>query len=216
MRNRAVAAPAPLGYPGAMAERMNRGAFLKRLLFVDTVREVSRAGTRRPGEVHRFLRPPGALLEPAFLKVCTRCPLCREACPERIIVPASEPLEAPGSPVVDLSAGSCTACMKCVEACPVGALLPNEELRMGTAAVHAETCLSSISLQCRACLDACPFGERAIRAVPTGGIEVLAETCTGCGFCFTACPTDPKSIVIRGRSAVPLRGHPHPPQSPAG
>ena len=194
---------------------MDRGAFLKRLLFVDTVREVSRKASPPPG-VHRFLRPPGALIEPAFLKVCTRCPLCREACPEKILVAATEPLEAPGSPVVDLSRGSCTKCMKCVEACPTGALLRSEDLRMGTAVVCAETCLSSVTPVCRRCLDACPLGERAIRAVPTGGIEVLADACNGCGFCFAACPTDPKSITVRGRSAVPLRGHPRPPASPAG
>lgn len=194
---------------------MDRGAFLRRLLFVDTVKEVSRTAAP-PAGVHRFLRPPGALIEPAFLKVCTRCPLCREACPEGIILPATEPIEAPGSPVVDLSAGSCTACMKCVEVCPVGALLPTEDLRMGSAVVHAETCLSSVTLACRACLESCPLGERAIRAVPTGGIEVLAENCTGCGLCFGACPTDPKSVTVRGRSAVPLRGHPPPPKTPEG
>jgi ferredoxin-type protein NapF len=186
---------------------MDRGTFLRRLLFVDSIRGVAQVAGSRP-QVHKFLRPPCALIEPAFLKACTRCDRCMAACPEGIIVPAAAPLESPGTPVVDLSKGRCTMCMKCVDSCPDGALAPGEEMRIGTAAIHAETCLSSVHLVCNRCLEACPLGTEAIRFAETGGIQVVAGACTGCGFCLRACPTEPTSIVILGRSAVPLKGHP--------
>lgn len=200
-----------------MAERIDRGGFLRKLLLIDGGMEAARslrdsASENRHATPSRipftFLRPPGAPLEPSFLALCTRCDLCGPACPEGIIVQAAEPLMGDGTPVVDLSLGSCTHCMKCVEACPDGALLSHEDRRMGRAVVHPETCLSAVEIRCVACVESCPAGPSAIRAVPGEGIQVYWEACTGCGFCWHACPTEPKSIHIEGRPPVPLRGHP--------
>ncbi len=63
---------------------------------------------------------------------------------------------------------------------------------------------------CTKCVEACPLGAKAIESVPTGGISVHVEACTGCGFCVHACPTEPKSLHLEGRPPVPLRGHPRP------
>lgn len=199
-----------------MAERIDRGGFLRKLLMIDGGLEAAKslrggapAAASAPGRIpFTFLRPPGAPLEPSFLALCTRCDLCRKACPEGIIVQTTEPLMGFRTPIVDLSLGSCTHCMKCLEACPDGALLPQEDRRMGRAVVHPETCLSTGVIRCVLCVEACPVGPSAIRAVPGEGIQVSWEACTGCGFCWHACPTEPKSLHVEGRPPVPLRGHP--------
>ena len=200
---------------------MDRTSFLKKLFLIDgsldAINELrggpgSKAedARRKPGIPFTFLRPPGARIEPQFLAHCTRCDLCLLACPEHIILKAVEPLMGPGTPIVNPFIRPCTECGKCIEACPEGALLPGEDLRMGRAIWHAETCLSSTEVSCTKCVEACPVGKAAIEAVPTGGISVHHEACTGCGFCIPACPTEPKSLHLEGRPPVPLRGHPKP------
>ncbi len=79
---------------------------------------------------------------------------------------------------------------------------------MGRAVWHAETCLSSQEITCVACVTSCPEGSAAIEAGPGLGIVIHPEACTGCGFCYHACPTVPKSLHLEGRPPVPLKGHP--------
>jgi len=203
-----------------MAERIDRGGFLRKLLFIDGGVEAARSlgGAVWPGAKtvtgararipFTFLRPPGAPLEPTFLARCTRCGLCEKACPEHIIVNATEPLLGAGTPIVDPCIAPCTECGKCIEACPDGALLPSEDRRMGRAVVHPETCLSTAEIVCTMCVESCPVGEAAIRAVQGHGIAISWEACTGCAFCYHVCPTQPKSIHLEGRPPVPLKGHP--------
>ncbi len=196
---------------------MDRLGFIRKLFLVDQgVEAVNALRGKRAAETEpvqrvvpfTFLRPPGAPLEPTFLARCTRCDLCRDACPEHIIIKATEPLMGRGTPIVDPSRAPCTECGECIEACPDQALLPGEDRRMGRAIWHAETCISAVSVTCTACVDACPEGAKAIEAIVTGGIAVHPEACTACGFCVRACPTDPKSLHLEGRPPVPLRGHP--------
>lgn len=199
-----------------MGERIDRGSFLRRLFLIDGGVEAAR--TLKGGFSRRespaglipftFLRPPGAPMEPTFLARCTRCDLCLEACPERIIIKATEPLMGLGTPVVDPAIRPCTECAKCIAACPEGALLADEDRRMGRAVWHSETCLSSADITCTECVEACPVGPAAIQAIVGRGIIVFMEGCTACGFCCRACPTDPKSLHLEGRPPVPLKGHP--------
>jgi len=194
-----------------MPELMHRSRFLRKLLFVD--REPPAAERRAPAvrETVLFLRPPGALMEPAFLAACTRCGECAAACPPRIIALSRDPRIGVDTPVVDPGLGPCDHCRRCIEACPDGALLPEGDPRMGTAVLE-ESCLSIESPVCTKCHEACPHAGRAVLFAPGGGLEIRPEECTGCGFCLRACPTDPPSIRIRGRHSVPLEGHPRVPK----
>ena len=73
----------------------------------------------------RWLRPPGALPEVAFLAACTRCGECVSACPPRVIfvAPTSAGLAA-GTPYLDVVRSPCIACpdMPCARSCPTEAL----------------------------------------------------------------------------------------------
>ena len=201
-----------------MAGGLDRGGFLRKLFLLDagaeaahTVREgwkADRSGTAPKTIPFTFFRPPGAPLEPTFLARCTRCDLCLEACPERIIIKAADPLMGQGTPIVDPGLGPCTECARCIEVCPDKALLPREDRRMGRAVWHGETCLSAEKITCTLCVEACPEGALAIEVIPSGGIQIHAVRCTGCAFCYHACPTEPKSLHLEGRPPVPLRGHP--------
>jgi len=131
-----------------------------------------------------------------------------DACPEHIIIKAEDELMGEATPIIDPSVAPCTMCNKCIEACPDEALLEDEDKRMGRAIWDAETCLSRDAIECTKCIESCPLGEVAIEAVAGTGIVIHPETCTACGFCYHACPTDPKSIHLEGRPPVPLRGHP--------
>ncbi len=187
-----------------MAERIDRGSFLRKIFMVDVA--------KNPVPPHRvpftFFRPPGAPLEPGFLSLCTRCSLCEEACPEKLIIKAEAPLMGVGTPIVDPSLGVCTECGECIEACPEGALSKDEDERMGLAVWHPESCLSLQTISCVRCVEACPKGEAAIQALPGSGIVIHPDDCTGCAACYHVCPTDPKSLHLQGRPPVPLRGHP--------
>src|SRR6478735_6976891 len=78
----------------------------------------------------RFVRPPGALPEMAFLAACTRCGACSDACPPRAIrvAPSSEGFAA-GTPHLEVELQPCIACadMPCATACPTGALTVPEK-----------------------------------------------------------------------------------------
>jgi ferredoxin-type protein NapG len=147
------------------------------------------------------IRPPGALEEKDFVKTCYRCGSCVEACPVHAIRPAQDAsAEMTGTPFIDPDMQACTMCgpLECMKACPSGALVvtSRERIRMGRARWTAAACLLSPGQQCRTCLDECP-APGAIRSGADGQIQVVTETCAGCGVCQQVCPTRPKAIRVQ-------------------
>lgn len=152
----------------------------------------------------RYLRPPGALPEVAFLAACTRCGECLPVCPPAAIqkVPASGGLAA-GTPFIDPSVQGCIVCaeMPCARACPTEALtLPPggwSGYRMGSLELVPERCVTFAGTTCRACADACPVGEEALAMDEAGHPVLKREGCVGCGVCVRACITYPSSFTLR-------------------
>jgi len=149
----------------------------------------------------RWLRPPGALPEVAFLAACTRCGDCVTACPPRAIrtVPTGGGLAA-GTPYLEVQRSPCVACadMPCATVCPTDALTVPPggwaRFRLGRVEFLPERCVTYRGTPCRACADACPIGERAL-AMDQGGHPVLRhEGCVGCGVCIRACISVPPSF----------------------
>ncbi len=153
-----------------------------------------------------IFRPPGALPEAEFLETCHRCGNCVKNCPANAIQPLqSSDASIANTPYIDPDEQPCVICdsLACMYVCPSGALQPvyAEDIRIGLAVFTVETCLRTKDVECTYCVDTCPIGEEAIRLTSDGVVEVLGSGCTGCGVCQYACPTAPKSIVIKPLAA---------------
>ena len=87
--------------------------------------------TERRVVPQRYFRPPGALIEVAFIAACTRCGDCLDVCPAHAIfnAPPGAGLAA-GTPVIEPVAQPCVACheMKCAVVCPTDALIVPDKL----------------------------------------------------------------------------------------
>ncbi len=157
-----------------------------------------------------FLRPPGSIDEIAFTAQCTKCRACIDACPPRTLVELTADVgKAMGTPVIDPQLGGCTMCddRPCASACAEvgsGVIDPLLPAAMGHAVIHRSLCVSSIGDECHACLDACPIEhtlQHDWRKIPV----VDLETCTGCGLCVSACPSEPVAISILPTQQRPPR-----------
>lgn len=147
----------------------------------------------------RYLRPPGAIDEAAFLLTCTRCGDCAKACPANVIkfLPPNAGA-AVGTPYIDPLEAPCDLCGQCMPACEPQALLTVADahrVRMGTATLNLETCWAYQGQVCDLCYQRCPFPDEAIRI--SGSLpEIVASACTGCGLCAYVCVSTPVSITI--------------------
>ena len=142
------------------------------------------------------IRPPWALAESTFIRLCESCNDCVDKCPTRIINTGRGNL-----PVVDFKSGECLFCGECVDACQHGALKKIEGQKPWnvTASINSKTCLAYSNVECRSCYDPCE--SRAIKITPRiGGISIpvlnIAD-CTGCGACFAVCPVQAVNMTTK-------------------
>jgi MauM/NapG family ferredoxin protein len=160
-----------------------------------------------------LVRPPGSVPESDFLRLCIRCGVCFQACPNNVLQPLGfeQGLEGLWTPQVVARWSGCEpSCNNCGQVCPTGAIrpLPLEEkraARMGLAVVNGETCLPHAQREaCQLCVDECQaagynalefqrVGTRAdASGVPIEGSGFLApvvlpDQCVGCGLCEMRC-----------------------------
>ncbi len=152
---------------------------------------------------NRYIRPPGAIAEAAFLAACTRCKACGAVCPALAIrmLPTSHGIAA-GTPALEVDDRACIMCadMPCVTACPTGALLAPQrgwaEVRMAVIGIDDRRCLAYQGIECGVCARVCPVGDAAI-TIDDKGRPVIGAACTGCGKCVTACVTTPSAMNAR-------------------
>ncbi|MDP9174845.1 MAG: 4Fe-4S dicluster domain-containing protein [Planctomycetota bacterium] len=146
-----------------------------------------------------WLRPPGALVEQKFRETCSKCGECVNVCPAQAIQLDHTGVEGLGAPFIKPDTMACVVCegLKCMSVCPSGALVPTSinDIDMGTAVWHEETCVRSRGELCTICVDQCPLGSAAIE-LKGNHIAVKPLGCIGCGVCQHECPTVPKSIVV--------------------
>lgn len=164
------------------------------------------------------LRPPGAQPDGGFASRCVRCGRCMEACPYQAIISAPFALGInAGTPTLDVRRQACRLCsdFPCISACPTEALMPvkgRESVRMGTAVIDEELCLSYKAMRCEVCYRACPLIDEAIKidVRPREGDEIHAvfapvideEKCTGCGLCVQRCVVSEPACAIRIQPAA--------------
>ena len=136
------------------------------------------------------LRPPAAIEEDDFLKVCIKCGLCSEAClnrpqnrdkdgkqrPGTLKMAKAEDRATIGTPFFVPTDVPCYMCddIPCVPVCPTGALditkvtnkkgeLDPSLIDMGLAVVDQNSCIAFWGIQCDACYRACPLLDVAIK-----------------------------------------------------
>lgn len=148
----------------------------------------------------RYVRPPGALPEAAFLGACTRCGECMTACPVHALLPlGSETGFASGTPVLRPDVNACVMCldMPCASHCPTDALaVPDDNWRrvkLARITIDTGSCLPYHDTECGVCAQVCPVGYDALH-LDEMGRPVLGDACTGCGICIIVCVTAPKSL----------------------
>lgn len=184
---------------GDAADRLDRRGFFTRGLQRAVQQAVDAFADRLAPE--SFIRPPGALPEPAFVAACTRCGECIGVCPVQAIraLPASAGLAA-GTPALDVAATACVMCetMPCAAACPTPALeVPPwgwRDVRMARVTIDPARCITWRDVECGICARVCPVGPDALR-MDDRGRPVVGAACTGCGQCISACVTGPSSIA---------------------
>lgn len=151
----------------------------------------------------RYLRPPGAIDEAAFLLTCTRCGECAKVCPTHTIkFLGPNAGAAVGTPYIDPYDKACDLCGKCMPACEPRALLNIADprlVRMGTAVIDPEHCWAHKGQICDICYQRCPFPDEAM-TFTQGKPVVVPDLCTGCGLCAYVCVSTPAAIRIEPRS----------------
>lgn len=165
------------------------------------------AGRERPLVDGELIRPPGSLPEKDFLTRCVRCGECMKACPTNTLQPVwfHAGLEGLFSPVMLPRLAACAVnCNVCGKACPTGAirdlaLMEKNHAKVGTAWIARENCLVwEQDKKCLVCDEVCPYNAVSFRpvegrrnAVPF----VVANRCTGCGWCESKCPVEGTSAI---------------------
>lgn len=152
------------------------------------------------------LRPPGALPEAAFLRLCARCGKCVHACPYGTLRLAGGFGKNRQTPFFEPERAPCQLCMKCLAVCPSGALAPAtrmEDARMGRAYILKSACHNHTNgPMCWTCYDKCPLRGKAM--ILAGGITPAVEAaCTGCGVCAYVCPQQAIAIVPASSDYIP-------------
>ena len=175
-------------------------------------------GTEQHVSDPRLIRPPGALPEEEFLRLCQRCGLCMKACPTNVINPTLGEAGVAGfwTPHLMMVRGYCEyTCTLCSSVCPTGAIkeiTAKEKIErpivIGTVYVDRGRCLPwSGNGPCIVCQEVCPTSPKAIylrkqviRGPGSSPMEVSVpyvdlKKCVGCGICENKCP-------IKGRPAI--------------
>jgi polyferredoxin len=171
---------------------------------------------RLDGQVHkisdpRLIRPPGALPEKDFLRLCQRCGLCMKVCPTNVINPTLAEAGMAGfwSPHLVMTLGYCEyTCTLCGSVCPTGAIRQisvkekiEQPIKIGSAYVDRGRCLPwSGNGPCIVCEEHCPtspkaiyFREEVVKGPDGKGTAIKLpyvdlKKCTGCGICEYKCP----------------------------
>jgi MauM/NapG family ferredoxin protein len=173
----------------------------------------------KKAKAHPFIRPPGAVAEKEFLKICARCGACVQACPTNVVQPAvfQAGLEGLWTPVLVPASGYCEyECNRCTQVCPTHALAAltldeKKQFKIGTAVVDRSACYTyADGYNCAVCEEHCPVPEKAIRfrevevydfhgkLKKVKQIYVVPDLCIGCGICENVCPRTDKAAIRVG------------------
>jgi ferredoxin-type protein NapG len=198
--------------PGDLSRRALGGSFLRAIMRAagasdpgsEAAAAAASARRRAAFPVHR---PPGAVDEETFLRDCTRCDACLEACPHDAIIHGPPRFrQAAGTPMIDPHRAPCRMCadLPCVAACEPGVLSIHVPVKMARALITEPLCLAHMGTSCTVCFEQCPV-EGAI-TMTAGKPRIDDDRCTGCGVCHYVCPAPENAVIV-----MPLADRPRTP-----
>ncbi len=146
----------------------------------------------------RLLRPPGAREERDFLARCIRCGECMKVCPSGTLHPSLWEGGIAGfwTPRLIPRVAGCVLCFSCSQVCPTEAIKKVhslQEVKIGTARIERERCLSWKGKLCLICMKVCPV--RAVQIDEKGRPHVHPGKCIGCGQCEEKCPVEGDAAI---------------------
>lgn len=151
----------------------NRRRFLTR--FSHPVKQVN-----KPEITPRsFARPPHAVDESLFERLCDGCGECQKVCPNSVIEISTQLAQ------LNLDYNECSLCGSCVTACPTDALHASVTLNINLRPYFTPICNNYLNLECRQCAFTCP--QNAITVQPGELPQLSYELCNGCGQCRANC-----------------------------
>jgi len=162
-----------------------------------------------------FVRPPGAVEEEYFTRLCIRCGACVQVCPTKAIVLATfeDGIDVVDTPKIDpimgpceFYRGRCEETQLCSEICPTGALqsVNREEVQMGTVELIRDICIAEEGKECVVCDEMCPIPE-AVEIDEELKPIFFDEECVGCGICVNNCPAEPKALFLIPKGAIRIK-----------
>ncbi|WP_153448269.1 ferredoxin-type protein NapF [Vibrio algicola] len=122
-------------------------------------------------------RPPTAVDEDIFQRLCNQCGECAKVCPQDIIHIQN------GYPTLDVDYAHCTLCGECKKVCPTIAL-SGEQQDTGLRAQVNDTCINRYGY-CDACESSCP--SQALKWQDGARPSIELANCNGCGACKPDC-----------------------------
>ncbi|NOH99235.1 ferredoxin-type protein NapF [Vibrio sp. 99-70-13A1] len=162
----------------------NRRGFLTRLS-----KPVTKAVSGEEKSQRKQARPPKAVDEILFERLCDGCGLCEAACPNSVIEMAK------GTALLNLDYNSCSFCEQCSQACPAGALHQSITPFIDLVPRFMDSCNNYMQIDCQACVSSCPVG--AIQ-IEQGELPLVDDSlCNGCGLCRSACYIGAVTLSVR-------------------
>ncbi|MGR5097004.1 ferredoxin-type protein NapF [Vibrio maritimus] len=124
-------------------------------------------------------RPPHAVDEALFSRLCDGCGRCQSACSNGVIELNANLAQ------LNLDYNECSLCEECVSACPTDALHASIPVEINLRPQFAEICNNYLQTECRLCKSSC--SQKAITIEADELPNVKDDVCNGCGQCRNSC-----------------------------
>ncbi|WP_117233011.1 ferredoxin-type protein NapF [Vibrio maerlii] len=124
-------------------------------------------------------RPPRAVDEALFLRLCDGCGECQKACPNSVIDIHE------GAARLNLEFNECSLCGECVNACPTDALHSATPISINLRPSFSQGCNNYLQIDCKQCQFGCPQSAITVEEGELPKLDI--EKCNGCGQCRSSC-----------------------------
>jgi len=113
---------------------------------------------------------------------------CVEVCEEDIIFISKE-----NKVYIDFKYGGCSFCKECARVCELDVLSIKSPNRIDVDfQIDTSSCLAHNNIICSSCIEPCEDGAILFNGLFNPIID--SNRCSGCGFCYSRCPTEAITI----------------------